>query len=399
MAGFYAILQNGTPERLDAAARVLRCGGEHEVRAVEGFAFVWLGHDDPARFAPARDPKTGVRALAGGRVGWTAKFDAYCARAAIAPGMEDNTDRFGSDLESFALISAPNGDVRGRTQDQPNGEWGPQVCQRACLGNANCKAWTLVWAGVHQPNSVCHLKRTTPTPTPNACCVSGVTPSRMGPSGVSEPGPFGPTPPSAGSVASEPGGFAGVPTAAGCSPPFVQRKARPSDAVCVTRDSFATVQNENASAASRWDPNGAYGPNTCIAGFVWREAFDGDTVCITVERRAAVKEENRLAPTRAAAQEKPFEPGRTSPGALSQGGVKPVISFPENDTDRPGSDFESYRMDDAHHCRAACVGDKRCQAWTFVRAGIHGPTGVCYLKRPAPPPVHNTCCISGTVTR
>lgn len=86
--------------------------------------------------------------------------------------------------------------------------------------------------------------------------------------------------------------------ATGCKPPFVHRKARPTDEVCVTRDSHATVQGENATAPARWDPNGAYGPYTCVAGFVWREAFDGDVVCVTPERRGEVKEENRLAPTR-----------------------------------------------------------------------------------------------------
>jgi hypothetical protein len=83
--------------------------------------------------------------------------------------------------------------------------------------------------------------------------------------------------------ATEPGGAAGeadgglsrVPVSAGCQPPFDQRKARPSDMVCVTRESFATVQDENASAPSRWDSSGAYGPQTCISGLVWREAFDG----------------------------------------------------------------------------------------------------------------------------
>jgi hypothetical protein len=57
------------------------------------------------------------------------------------------------------------------------------------------------------------------------------------------------------------------------------------------------AEQENVTAPSRW-VNGAYGPQTCIAGFVWREAFDGDTVCVTPERRAAVKEENRVAPSR-----------------------------------------------------------------------------------------------------
>jgi hypothetical protein len=66
----------------------------------------------------------------------------------------------------------------------------------------------------------------------------------------------------------------------------------------VTPESRALVRQENAIAPTRWDPNGPYGPYTCIAGHVWREAFDGDVVCVTPERRAEVKEENRLAPTR-----------------------------------------------------------------------------------------------------
>lgn len=58
------------------------------------------------------------------------------------------------------------------------------------------------------------------------------------------------------------------------------------------------VGEENVVAQSRWDPAGAYGPNTCISGFVWREAFEGDVTCVTPERRAAVKEENRVGPSR-----------------------------------------------------------------------------------------------------
>jgi hypothetical protein len=78
----------------------------------------------------------------------------------------------------------------------------------------------------------------------------------------------------------------------------VWRVARPTDVVCVTPDSRALVAHENSIATTRWDPNGAYGPYTCIAGFVWREAFDGDVVCVSPERRAEVKEEGRMAPQR-----------------------------------------------------------------------------------------------------
>jgi hypothetical protein len=360
---------------------------------------------------------------------WLAdKIKVRCTRAALGPGMDNETDRESPDLSGFDLESTPQGDVRNAYRDRPTGDWAPQLCQNACFANPSCKAWSLEWAGraqlnlnnIEHQNSICRLKRSVGRPTaslrhvsgvvlgrspeaalpipgpstgqviatrgmedgtdrpgldyhreemrpdrrnaeecqlqclrsdrcrawtyvrpgvqgiagvcylkhavpkavPNACCVSGVKPSKTGPGGVSEPGPFVPTPPTGskktgpggvsepgpfvptppnrgGGVASEPGGFARVPTSAGCAPPFVQRRARPSDTVCVTRESFATVQDENASASSRWNPNGAYGPNTCIAGFVWREAFDGDTVCVTPERRAAVKEENRLASGRA----------------------------------------------------------------------------------------------------
>ena len=36
----------------------------------------------------------------------------------------------------------------------------------------------------------------------------------------------------------------------------------------------------------------AYGPSTCKQGFVWREAFGGDTVCVTPETRAQAQQDN-----------------------------------------------------------------------------------------------------------
>lgn len=83
-----------------------------------------------------------------------------------------------------------------------------------------------------------------------------------------------------------------------CKPGFVWREARPEDYVCVPPASRTRTAQENAQAASRRDPNGAYGPNTCINGYVWREAFDGDVVCVTPEVRATVREENRQSSSR-----------------------------------------------------------------------------------------------------
>lgn len=83
-----------------------------------------------------------------------------------------------------------------------------------------------------------------------------------------------------------------------CKQGFVWREARPGDLVCVSPLSRQRVAGENATAASRVDPTGAYGPASCISGFVWREAYPGDTVCVRPETRALVADENRLAPTR-----------------------------------------------------------------------------------------------------
>jgi hypothetical protein len=83
-----------------------------------------------------------------------------------------------------------------------------------------------------------------------------------------------------------------------CTAAFVPRRAGPTDDVCVTPESHARVVQENASAASRRDPKGKYGPHSCIAGFVWREAFAGDVVCVTPEIRKLVRQENEFAASR-----------------------------------------------------------------------------------------------------
>lgn len=216
----------------------------------------------------------------------------------IDPGMENDTNRPFSDFDRFHI-----NDNR------------PDRCQSECLLRKDrCKAWTYVRPGFQHEYAVCYLKNAVPRPVSDKCCISGVLPSKSR-SGIAQgPGGFAPNPgappPSAPSPSDQPPSLPTQPSPsapqpgpapdapARCLSGFVWREARPTDYVCVTPESRALVRQENASAPSRWDPNGAYGPNTCIAGFVWREAFDGDTVCVTPARRAEVKEENRLAPTR-----------------------------------------------------------------------------------------------------
>jgi hypothetical protein len=251
-----------------------------------------------AELCPGNEYATGLNIRYGGHVNAVGLICETIAPAAppivmdgtpdlIGAGMENNTDRPGSDYESFPSVAGK-----------------PALCQSACLNDrARCRAWTYVRPGLQGPKAMCHLKNAKPAARADKCCISGVAPSKTGGSGFQEPGSMAPPKPSSPPPFVTPPIFPGAPLpgATGprnCKSGFVWRLARSTDYICVTPESRTLVEQENAVAPTRWNPNGAYGPQTCIAGFVWREAFDGDTVCVTPERRAAVKEENRLAPSR-----------------------------------------------------------------------------------------------------
>jgi PAN domain len=76
-------------------------------------------------------------------------------------------------------------------------------------------------------------------------------------------------------------------------------------------------------------------------------------------------------------------------------GVK-LMGAMEFSTDRPGSDIRSgFDSPDSPSCETACRDEPTCQAYTWVRAGIQGPTAKCWLKNTEPATVSNTCCVSG----
>lgn len=84
-----------------------------------------------------------------------------------------------------------------------------------------------------------------------------------------------------------------------CDLGYVWRQVVPSDHVCVTPATRSQAWYDNSQAASRVDPNGAYGPNTCIQGYVWREAVAGDFVCVTPDIRSQAAYDNSQAASRA----------------------------------------------------------------------------------------------------
>ena len=61
-------------------------------------------------------------------------------------------------------------------------------------------------------------------------------------------------------------------------------------------------------------------------------------------------------------------------------------------------DFQKFPLGASHHpvqCQQQCADSAKCQAWTFVKAGVQGPQAQCYLKSPTPLEGANTCCSSG----
>lgn len=63
--------------------------------------------------------------------------------------------------------------------------------------------------------------------------------------------------------------------------------------------------------------------------------------------------------------------------------------------DLPGSDYTNFNASSKFACRNSCGGDPRCQAWTWVKPGVQGPTGRCWLKHRVPTLARNDCCSSG----
>jgi hypothetical protein len=75
----------------------------------------------------------------------------------------------------------------------------------------------------------------------------------------------------------------------------------------------------------------------------------------------------------------------------------PMRAF-EPVVDRPGSDFKNFDLPSANPnlCKSACEQEGRtCQAWTFVRPGVQGPSARCWLKTTVPAAFTNDCCTSG----
>lgn len=72
----------------------------------------------------------------------------------------------------------------------------------------------------------------------------------------------------------------------------------------------------------------------------------------------------------------------------------------ETSIDRLGGDYKSFETEPdstGAACLAACEGDNKCRAWTYVRPGYIGAPARCFLKERLTRPRAKPCCVSGVV--
>lgn len=83
---------------------------------------------------------------------------------------------------------------------------------------------------------------------------------------------------------------------------------------------------------------------------------------------------------------------------LAVGAAEPVMAF-DVGYDYPGGEYLGHHQNvgSAEQCANICRGTSSCVAFTWVRPGVQGNTGVCWLKGSLSNKVRNSCCTSGVV--
>ena len=87
-------------------------------------------------------------------------------------------------------------------------------------------------------------------------------------------------------------------------------------------------------------------------------------------------------------------------GVRGAGVIEPRKGPIEFGIDRFGSDYRNFDKPAdpmGAACHAACEGEDRCRAWTYVRPGYIAASARCFLKDKLTRPRHKPCCISGVV--
>jgi hypothetical protein len=87
-------------------------------------------------------------------------------------------------------------------------------------------------------------------------------------------------------------------------------------------------------------------------------------------------------------------------GVRGAGVVEPRNGAVETSIDRYGGDYRSFELkrgDGDEICKAACIADNKCRAWTYARPGYVGRDAHCFLKKEIKPPRRKPGFTSGVV--
>lgn len=87
-------------------------------------------------------------------------------------------------------------------------------------------------------------------------------------------------------------------------------------------------------------------------------------------------------------------------GVRGAGVVEPRVEGVESSIDRPGGDLRNFALkpdESEDACKAACVADNKCRAFTYARPGYTTREARCFLKKEIKPPRKKAGFISGVV--
>jgi len=87
-------------------------------------------------------------------------------------------------------------------------------------------------------------------------------------------------------------------------------------------------------------------------------------------------------------------------GVRGAGVVEPRNGAIETSIDRFGGDYRNFELkteENDEFCKAACVADNKCRAWTYARPAYVGKDAHCFLKKEIKPPRRKPGFISGVV--
>ncbi|MES9878948.1 MAG: PAN domain-containing protein [Candidatus Sedimenticola sp. 1PA] len=250
----------------------------------------------------------------------------------------------------------------------------PKQCADLCVKNAACKSWTWVKAGKGPMGSgeFCAIKGEIPSPTKDACCVSGHRPGKGGASnaGMSAPAPM-PTSSSA-SISSN---------------SVLQN-------INILGGDIGTVQNADNSAAC----DAACRNNPACKFWTWvKPGMLPDIQRPKLAGYCALKNDIPIL-----ANDKCCDSGSTEPGYLADGAAAGKSFNKLQGTNLPGGDMKGLgNVDNPQICQEACSKISRCVSWTWVKPGaipqIPRPdmAGFCALKDKVPNKLADDCCVSG----